>query len=187
MNICVYGASSSALDASYIEAVEELGAKMALRGHGLVFGAGSQGLMGAAARGMARNNGTIIGVAPHFFNTGDILFTECTVLHLTETMRERKQYMEENSDAFVVAPGGIGTFDEFFEILTLRFLGRHQKPIAIFNVNGYYNELIAFLRKSVKEKFLSEAIFDVLFVSDQVDEILNYLEDQHGASSSDGQ
>ena len=178
MNICVYGASSRQLDASYILAVEELGEKMARRGHALVFGAGAHGLMGAVVRGVAAQNGTIIGVVPYFLDGDDVLYTKCTEMKMTDTMRERKKYMEENSDAFVVVPGGIGTFDEFFEILTLRSLGQHNKPIAIFNVNGYYDELIAFLRKGMREKFLSESVEELFFSSDKADEILDYLEAQ---------
>ena len=116
MNICVYGASSGEIDKSYILAGEELGRRMAARGHGLVFGGGARGLMGAVARGMQAGGGEICGVAPSFFHVDGILFPDCSRMIYTETMRERKQIMEDMSDAFIAAPGGIGTFEEFFEL-----------------------------------------------------------------------
>ena len=90
---------------------------MADRGHNLVYGAGGQGLMGAVARGVHEKNGNIVGVVPSFFNVDGVLFGDCNELIFTETMRERKQIMEDRSDAFIMTPGGIGTFEEFFEIL----------------------------------------------------------------------
>ena len=114
MNICVYGASSSTIAKSYINPTEELGEKMAKRGHNLVYGAGALGLMGAAARGVLRGGGKIIGVAPAFFKVDGVLFDECDEMIYTDTMRERKGIMEEKSDAFIMTPGGLGTYDEFF-------------------------------------------------------------------------
>ena len=120
MNICIYGASSELIDAKYMEETEKLSRVLASNGYGLVFGGGAQGLMGAAARGFKAMNGEIIGIAPTFFmNVDGILYDQCTQFIYTETMRERKQLMEEHADAFLVTPGGIGTFEEFFEILTL--------------------------------------------------------------------
>lgn len=176
MKICVYGAAGDEIDRSFIEAGENLGREMSKRSHTLVFGGGAKGMMGAAARGMSENGGYIIGIAPHFFNVDGALFEKADELIRTETMRERKQLMEEKSDAFIVTPGGIGTFEEYFEILTLRSLDRHKKPIAIFNTNGYYDSLIAFLKNGVKQKFLRESIIDLFFVSENEKEILDYLE-----------
>ena len=109
MNICVYGASSNDIDRSYIEETEYLGREIAKRGHTLVYGAGANGLMGAVARGVYEENGTIIGVTPSFFNVDGILFENVSELITTKTMRERKQIMEDKADAFIVTPGGIGT------------------------------------------------------------------------------
>ena len=176
MRICVYGAASNEIDNSYIEAGVTLGEEMGKRGHSLVFGGGATGLMGAVARGIKRENAEIIGVAPSFFNVDGILFEHCDDMILTETMRERKQIMEEKSDAFIVTVGGIGTFEEFFEILTLRSLDRHKKPIAILNTNGYYDHLVQFLENGVKENFLKKENLDLFFVSDNEKEILSYLE-----------
>lgn len=176
MNICVYGASSNIISDVYIKACEELGEKMAKRGHSLVFGAGDDGVMGASARGVYSEKGKIIGIAPSFFNVDGMIFENCTELIRPETMRERKRMLEEMSDAFIVAPGGIGTFDEFFEILTLKQLSRHTKAIAIFNVNHYYDELLGMMEKGMKEDFIKEECRDLYKVFDNIDEMLDYIE-----------
>ena len=141
LRICVYGAASPSIDEKYIAAAEALGGVLADRGHSMVFGAGARGLMGAAARGAKRGGARIHGIIPTFFKEEDIeaIYTECDELTFTEDMRERKRLMEENADAFIIMPGGIGTYEEFFEILTLKQLGRHKKPIVIYNAFGYYD------------------------------------------------
>lgn len=154
MNICVYGASSNEINEKYIAETEKLGLELAKRGHGLVFGGGGQGLMGAAARGVKQGGGKIVGVVPSFLNVDGIIYDKCDELIFTETMRERKQIMEDRSDAFIVTPGGFGTFEEFFEILTLKQLNRHKKPIVILNILNYYDELERFVLKSIDEKFI---------------------------------
>ena len=99
----------------------------------------------------------------------------------TDTMRERKQLLEEMSDAFIVTPGGIGTFDEFFEIYTLRHLGVHRKPIAIYNTNGYYDSLVDMLNNAIDKRFMPNANMDLLFISDNPQKIENYNPDDHRA------
>ena len=180
MNICVYGASSTALDKSYIEATEELGRKMAKRGHGLVFGAGANGLMGAVARGTFEKGGYIVGVVPTFFNVDGILFENCNELIRTETMRQRKQIMEDRADAFIMAPGGIGTFEEFFEILTLKQLARHKKAIAVYNINGYYDAMEDMIDNAVKHNFVREKCKGLYKFFTDADEMLDYLETYEG-------
>ena len=181
MNICLYGASSSAIAKAYVNPTEELGAKIAERGHTLIYGGGAAGLMGAAARGAYARGGKIIGVVPSFLNVDGILFDNCTELIFTETMRERKALMEQKSDAFIMTPGGVGTFDEFFEILTLKQLGRHSKPIAVFNINGYFDSLIAQLENAVHKQFMNPEIFELFISTDRADRLLDYLE--NGVSS----
>lgn len=176
MNICLYGASSNTIAKSYINPTEELGAKIAERGHTLIYGGGGAGLMGAAARGVYSRGGRIIGVVPSFLNVDGILFDNCNEMIFTETMRERKQLMEEKSDAFVMVPGGLGTFDEFFEILTLKQLGRHSKPVAVFNINGYFDSLIEQLKNAVHKQFMNPESFELCFFTDSGDKLLNYLE-----------
>lgn len=176
MNICVYGASSNIIDKKYIEACEDLGLKMAKRGHTLVFGAGAGGVMGASARGTYAGGGKIIGIAPGFFDVDGMIYENCTELIRPETMRERKKMLEEMSDAFIMGPGGIGTFDEFFEILTLKQLSRHTKAIAIFNVNHYFDDLLAMIEKGIEGEFIKEECRELYKVFDDADEMLDYIE-----------
>lgn len=175
MNVCIYGASSPELDAIYPQAVYDLAAKLAQAGMGLVFGGGAQGLMGAAARGFHDHGGRILGVAPSFFNVDGILYQECTEFIYTETMRERKQIMEERSDAFIMAPGGIGTFEEFFEMLTLRQLRRHDKALMIYNVNGYYDKLLEMLDVAAEQRFMKSVCKELYHVFTEPEEAVDYL------------
>lgn len=176
MNVCVFGASSTEIDMSYITATEELGEALAAHDHTLVYGAGGSGLMGAVARGMTRGGGYVIGVVPSFFKVDGILYEHCDEIVYTDTMRERKQIMDERSNAVVVTPGGIGTYEEFFEIYTLKQLGKHNKPIVIFNINGYYDELLKLLEHTVQEKFMQGSclrLYTVATTPNQVIEQLN--------------
>jgi len=176
MRICVYGAASENIHPDYIEKVEELGRKLAERGHSIVYGAGATGLMGAVARGVHEKGGEIIGVAPTFFNVDGVLFENCTELIRTETMRERKQIMEDNADAFIMVPGGVGTFDEFFEILTLKQLKRHNKAMTVLNVRGYYDAFVNMMTNAVEEGFVAEKNLELFKVFDGADEMLDYIE-----------
>ena len=176
MKICVYGAASNAIGKTFQDAGHELGEKLAKRGHSLVFGGGSSGMMGAVARGTHDGGGHITGIAPSFFNVDGILYPLCDEIIYTDTMRRRKQKMEEMSDGFIVSPGGIGTFEEFFEILTLKQLGRLSKPIAILNTDGYYDSLLEMLRHTAETNFMSEKNFALFFVSDDIDKVIDYIE-----------
>lgn len=176
MKICLYGASSSSIDPGYINAAEELGRELARRGHGLVFGGGANGMMGAAARGVRECGGEILGISPRFFDVEGVLYEHCTDLVFTNTIRERKQLMEDSADAFIVTPGGIGTYEEFYEILTLRQLGRHAKAIALYNVRSYFEPLRAVLEHAIKEKFLSEECRELYYITEDLNELLDYLE-----------
>ena len=175
MKICIYGASSNAIDKSFINAGERLGAALADRGHSVIFGGGAAGLMGAVARGAYSKGGEIIGISPSFFNVDGALFTHCTDMIYTDTMRERKKLLEEMSDAFIITPGGIGTFDEFFEIYTLRQLGVHKKPIAIFNTGGYYDPLINMLNNAIEKSFMPDTNMNLLFISDDENIIIEHI------------
>ena len=176
MNICLYGASSTEIDNSYIKATEFLGEQLGKRGHNLVYGGGANGLMGAAARGVVKGGGNVIGVAPSFFKVDGVLFPDCTEFIYTETMRQRKAIMEDRAEAFIAVPGGIGTFDELFEILSLKQLGRHSKPVAIFNINGYYDGFKSLLENSVKEKFMTKISGNMAHIFDDANALLDYLE-----------
>ena len=161
MKICVFGASSRELAQGYYDAAYELGAQLARRGHELVFGGGTSGLMGAAARGVVSEGGRLTGVAPRFFDEPGILFEGCTDFVFTETMSERKKAMEDMSDAFVTLPGGIGTFEEFFEALTLKQLGRHAKAMAV---------------RAVEERFFPEDGHALYAVFTDAAALLDYVE-----------
>lgn len=175
MKICIYGASSNSIEKSFINAGEALGREIANQNHTVIFGGGAAGLMGAVARGAHSKNGEIIGICPSFFNVDGALFTDCTKMIYTDTMRERKQLLDEMSDAFIITPGGIGTFDEFFEIYTLRQLATHKKPIAIYNTNGYYNPLIDMLNNAIDKNFMPKTNLDLLFISDNPQQIIDYI------------
>ena len=179
MKIAVYGAASSLIDSSYKQAGKELGIKIAERGHGLVFGGGANGMMGAVAEGVYEKGGYILGVVPEFFHeaNAEISFKKCTDYIYTDTMRERKKQMEENCDAFIISPGGIGTLDEFFEILTLKQLGRHNKAIVVYNINGFFDGLASSLYKMVKEQFITTDCAELCKVCTDIDEMLKYIEE----------
>ena len=161
MNICVFGAASKTIDEKYIRPVEDMGEYLAKGGHNLVCG-------------------TIHGVVPEFFKKDlyDFVNWDCDELTITETMRERKGVMEDLADAFIITPGGAGTFEEFFEILTLKQLGQHRKPIAIYNIDGYYNSLIDAVKYAIETEFIKascEKLYQV-FDETQFDEMIWYLE-----------
>jgi uncharacterized protein (TIGR00730 family) len=177
MRICVFGAASPTIDPEYIEKVEAMGKEMAKRGHSLVFGAGANGLMGAAARGVHQGGGRVLGVIPKFFDEENVeaIYERCDELIFTETMRERKELLEEKSDVFVMAPGGIGTLDEFFENITLRSLGKHEKKIVILNTAGFFDALLAFLENGVKMGFIGEEVMSMCAVIREPEELKSLL------------
>lgn len=175
MKFCLFGASSNDAAPFYYEKNAALGEEMARRGIVMVFGGGATGMMGAACRAMSREGGEIIGIAPRFFDREGVLSAECTELIFTDTMRQRKQLMEDLSDGFIVTPGGIGTLEEFFEIYTLLQLGRHQKPIALYNIGGYYDKLLSLLQHTASEGFLSEECLSLLGIFDEPGPLLDYL------------
>ncbi len=161
MNICVFGASSNRLDSVYFEEAKALGLAMAQAGHTLVFGGGASGLMGACAAGAREAGGEIVGIAPRFFDEPGILLKDYGKLIFTETMSERKSMMEDMAEAFIALPGGIGTYEEFFETLTLKQLGRHSKPMALLNTRGYYGPMVEMLEKTADSGFMSRSCIEL--------------------------
>lgn len=178
MKICVFGAASAHIDEIYIKKVEELGRLMAERGHSLVFGAGGTGLMGAAARGVKEHGGYVHGVIPHFFREENVelIYGQCDEITYTENMAERKRTMEDEAEAFIIVPGGVGTFEEFFEVLTLKQLARHAKPIAIFNIDGYYNDMESFMQTAASRKFITFDTTALYKYFGTAEEVLSYIE-----------
>ena len=179
--ICVFGSSSEQIDRLYLESAEHLGAMLEKKGYGLIFGAGKFGVMGAVSRGMIAAGGKPIGVSPQFFVDLDVLRDDCEIV-FTPSMRERKAYMEDNSDAFIICPGGIGTFEEFFEVLTLKQLGRHSKAIVIYNVNGFYTPLLQLMQSAMDDRFLAQdtsTLYSVVETEDEVFALLEGYEHKH--------
>ena len=179
MKICVFGASSRDLEQGYFDEAFALGAELARRGHTIVFGGGASGLMGATARGAKSRGGRLIGIAPKFFDEPGILDKDCDEMIFTETMSERKKAMEDMSEAFITLPGGIGTFEEFFEALTLKQLGRHAKAMAVLNTLGYYDALEAMVQRAVDERFLTADGKDLYAMFTDVGELVSYVENYH--------
>ena len=177
MNITLYGAASEAVDNVYKERVYELGREMAVRGHTMVYGAGAHGLMGAAARGLHDNGGRIIGITPHFMYDYEPIYEDCTELIDTNTLSERKDKMENLADAFVIVPGGIGTFDEFFQILTLKKLGRHNKPIVLFNVNGFWDNMLSVVGADIFKGFIGHDVASCFCVRESPKSVIDTLEE----------
>lgn len=172
MKICIYGSANEDIDIAYRNAGEQLGEAMAKAGHTLIFGGGANGMMGAVARGMRRFGGKIIGISPEFFNVDGVLFESCSEMIYTADMRSRKEKLEDMADAFIVTPGGIGTMDEFFETLSLKQLGIIKKPLVLFNVNGFYDNLITLLKTSADRSFIGKEDILLFSAASGIDELM---------------
>ena len=179
MRVCVFGAASDFIDQKYLDSGYELGKALAEAGMDLVFGGGAGGMMGAVARGIRVGGGHIISVVPEFFrnDTIEALYKEFDKIYYTRDMADRKWKMEDLADGFIITPGGIGTYEEFFEVLDLKQLEVHRKPIAVYNVNGYYNELEALLTKGCDQFFMRENYKTLyrMFNYEEYDEMFEYL------------
>jgi uncharacterized protein (TIGR00730 family) len=181
MNICIYAAASDNINSKYIKNVEHLGKELAKDGNGLIYGAGGTGLMGAAARGFREGNGQVIGVTPAFMQEIEPIFNDCTKVIITDTMAERKEVMENGADAFLIVPGGIGTFDEFFQCITLKELGQLDKPIIIYNCENYYTKLLEYMNDCMEKGFIREGVdnfYKVATTPKEVVEIIDNLKHQ---------
>lgn len=152
--IAVYCGASKGNDPSYIKEAYQLGKYMAEQGYGLVFGAGSIGIMGAIQDGVLDHGGTAIGVMPKMLDEKEITSTKLSELILVDSMHERKHKMAELADGFVMAPGGAGSLEEFFEMYSWAQIGIHQKPIAVFNINGFFDPLQTLLNHMIDEGFI---------------------------------
>ena len=175
-NICVYCGSSSGNDPSFVAAAKDLGSTIAAHGYGLVYGGANIGLMGTVADSVLAFAGIVTGVMPKSLADKQIAHPGLSELIVTVSMHERKARMADLSDAFISLPGGLGTFEELFEIWTWAQLGFHQKPIAMLNVNGYYDKLIEFLEDSAAKGFIKAAHQKMLLVSDSSAELIHKIE-----------
>jgi uncharacterized protein (TIGR00730 family) len=173
--ICVYCGSSDLVAPVYLEAASQMGKAIARRGLEMWYGAGSTGLMGAAADGVLQSGGRVIGVIPKMFNTPQLAHMGLTRLEVVDSMHERKQRLAQAADAFVALPGGYGTFEEFFEILTWAQIGLHSKPIALLNTDGYYQPLFAMIENAQKQGFIYNEHQALFSYSDEPEEVLDLL------------
>jgi len=174
--ISVFCGSSFGTDPIFEEYAYRLGQVLAQKSIGLVYGGANVGLMGAVANGALKAGGEVIGVLPHFLQQKEIAHSGLTELILVESMHERKTKMNDLCNGVIALPGGFGTLEEFFEMLTWAQLGLHQKPVAILNVNGFYDALVAFLNNMVDNGFLKEINRDMLIISSNIDELLKLME-----------
>jgi uncharacterized protein (TIGR00730 family) len=177
-NICVYCGSSDRIPSVYLEAAQAMGRVIATRGCGLVYGAGSTGLMGAVADAVLAAGGEVTGVIPEIFNTPPLLHTRLTRLEVAPDMHRRKARMAELADAFIALPGGFGTLDEFFEILTWAQVGLHQKPIGLLNARGYFDPLLQWVEHAQGEGFIYAEHRSLFCWHEQPEALLAAL-DQH--------
>lgn len=161
-SLCVYCGSKPGTDPAFTQTAIQVGTWIGQHGGQLVYGGGRNGLMGIVANATMAAGGRVIGVIPRALVEKEWAHTECTELHVVETMHERKQMMAEKADAFVALPGGIGTFEEFYEVWTWRQLGYHNKPIGLLNVNGYYEPMLDFLNGVVQHEFMGEWQMDLI-------------------------
>ena len=173
MNICLYGSGSRKIDDTYTDEAYRLGCRIAEENHTLVFGGGDTGMMGACARGVHDNGGKSIGIAPEWIGNFEPLCENSTEFIYVDSMDERKRGFLENSDAFIISPGGIGTLDEFFEIITLKKLEQHDKQILVFNINHFYDKMIEMIDEMGEKGFLykQEELFKV---TNTIDGIFEY-------------
>lgn len=174
-NVTVYCASSSKVGKVYSEAATALGRALAGKGWGLVYGGDSNGLMGAVAAGTFGAGGRVIGILPQRFVDAGVKNDCCHEVVVARDMRHRKEMMEARGDAMVTLPGGIGTLEEFFEIIVGRQLGFHNKPIVLLNVAGYFNPLLAMIDHGIEHHFIRQASRELYFVSETVEEAMEYL------------
>jgi uncharacterized protein (TIGR00730 family) len=161
----------------YADTAKQLGATLASKNIEVVFGGGKIGLMGAVADGALQAGGKVTGVIPTFLKTKEVAHDALTTMHVVQTMHERKMKMHELCDGVIALPGGFGTFEELFEILTWGQLGLHKKPIGLLNVNGYYDHLIAMMEHMVKEELLSVNNHKMILISNNTNDLLKQMEE----------
>lgn len=174
-SICVYSSSSDAIEPAFFQAAENLGELMAREDCTLIYGGGNIGLMGALARSVQKHGGKVIGVIPEFMIEFGVAYEAADELILTSDMRERKAIMEARAESFIGLPGGFGTLEEMLEIITLKQLGRHHKPIVFLNVNGYYDPLVAMFDHICEHRFAKSNNKELYHVSPEPRGALDYI------------
>jgi uncharacterized protein (TIGR00730 family) len=181
-SVCVYCGSKPGASPSYADTARAVGRWIGQHGGQLVYGGGKNGLMGIVAAATLEAGGRVIGIIPKALVEKEWAHRECTELHVVDTMHERKRLMAEQADAFLALPGGIGTFEEFFEAWTWRQLGYHDKPVGLLNQAGYYDLLIDFLRATVHQQFMGDWQMDLIRVQEDPEALLRELVQEAGVT-----
>ena len=185
-SLCVYCGSRPGTMPAYTQVATQVGQWIGEHQGQLVYGGGCQGLMGTVARSAKSAGANVVGVIPHALAAKETANESCDELHMVDNMHQRKFMMAERADAFLALPGGIGTFEELFEVWTWRQLEFHNKPIGLLNVNGYYDGLIHFMQNTVVNGFVSDWQIDFVLVSDNFQDLLPRLVQAAGLSVSPG-
>jgi uncharacterized protein (TIGR00730 family) len=173
--VCIYCGSSKGRDPLFSETAHNLGQYLASKEISIIYGGAQVGLMGSLANGSLTCGGEVIGILPSFLSIKEIAHDNLTETIMTDNMHQRKQMMFEKSDAFIILPGGFGTLDEMFEILTWGQLGLHTKPIGVLNINGYYDHLLAFLDNIVYQGLMNQRNRDMLISASDIDSLMDML------------
>lgn len=177
-SVCVYCGSRSGANPAYAAAATRVGTLIGERGWQLVYGGGNAGLMGTVANAALASGARVVGVIPNSLMAREHGHTGLAELHVVETMHQRKQMMAERADAFLALPGGIGTFEELFEVWTWRQLGYHDKPLGLLNVEGYYDGLLAFMDQATADGFIQPAQRSLLLADSDEADLLHRLGEQ---------
>ena len=175
-SICVFAGSAQGTKASYSKSAIDLGQEIAKRSYTMVYGGGSKGLMGVVADAVLEGGSSVTGVITEKLHDVEVGHKNLTSLEIVSSMHERKSRMAELSDAIISLPGGVGTWEEFFEALAWNQLGIYSKPIVLYNVDDYYSKLFEFTQFSVQEGFLPETTHEELFISKSLEEIFEFIE-----------
>lgn len=184
-SICVYCGSRPGVDPSFAAAARDIGHWIGSHGGQLVYGGGRNGLMGLVAQATLAAGGTVIGIIPQALVDKEMANLDCTELHVVQTMHERKRLMAELANAFLALPGGIGTFEEFFEVWTWRQLGYHDKPVGLLNQGGYYDGMVRFLQTSVEQQFMGPWQMELIRIDSDWQHLLPALVQDAGVTPSD--
>lgn len=185
-SLCVYCGSRPGKLESFTQTAKAVGEWIGQHKGQLVYGGGNNGLMGIVAAATQQAGGRVVGIIPHALAEMELARDDCDEFYLVDNMHQRKQMMAERADAFLALPGGIGTFEEFFEVWTWRQLGYHNKPIGLLNVDGYYDGLLAFMRTTVNEGFVSDWQMNLIQQSSNLEELLPLLIQEAGLSEGKG-
>jgi uncharacterized protein (TIGR00730 family) len=175
-SICVFAGSAQGSKDSYSRSAKDLGTEIATREYSMVYGGGSKGLMGVVADAVLEGGSSVTGVITEKLHDVEVGHENLTSLEIVSSMHERKSRMAELSDAIISLPGGVGTWEEFFEALAWNQLGIYSKPIVLYNVDDYYSKLFEFTKFSVQEGFLPQTTHEELFMSDSLEEIFEFIE-----------